>query len=98
MGFRTVEVTGSAELHVRSGSLLIEKEIKKEHGFSNTDNSKSRKRSKKEAEIDKIVIPLIIMRRQVYMEKDRADRLWMKMIKVKIENQARALAFPRGGK
>lgn len=144
MGFRTVEVTGPAELHVRSGSLLIEKEIKKERDLDNTDNSKIRKRSKKEPEIDKIVIPLedinsivcmgagvristmamaqicankismtmldesyrpagiltayeanskqsLIMRRQVYMNKDRADRLWMKMIKAKIENQARAL-------
>ena len=144
MGFRTLEITGPAELHVRSGSLLIEKELKKEHSLSNADNSKARKRSKKEPEIDKIVIPLedinsivcmgagvristmamaqicankismtmldenyrpagiltayeanskqsLIMRRQVYMEKDRADRLWMKMIKVKIENQARAL-------
>ena len=27
MGFRTVEITGPAELHVRSGSLHIEKEL-----------------------------------------------------------------------
>ena len=53
MGFRTVEVTGPAELHVRSGSLLIEKEIKKERDLDNTDNSKIRKRSKKEPEIQR---------------------------------------------
>lgn len=144
MGFRTVEITGPAELHVRSGSLLIEKELKEERRISNTDVSKAKKRSRKEPEIDKIMIPLedinsivcmgagiristmamaqicankismtmldenyrpagiltayeanskqsLIMRRQVYMEKDRAERLWMKMIRAKIENQARAL-------
>jgi len=32
-----------------------------------------------------------IMRRQVYMEKDRAEKLWQNMIRTKIENQARAL-------
>ena len=33
----------------------------------------------------------LIMRRQVYMEKDRAEKLWRKMIRTKIKNQARAL-------
>lgn len=33
----------------------------------------------------------LIMRRQVYMEKDRAERLWRRIVQAKIQNQADAL-------
>ena len=146
MGFRTVEITGPAELHVRSGSLMIEKEIKKELSRKPDNAPKAKKRGKKqkEPEISKILIPLedintivcmgagiristmamaqicankismtmldekyrpagfltayeansrqsLIMRRQVYMENERAERLWRRIIRVKIQNQANAL-------
>lgn len=143
MGFRTVEITGPAELHVRNGSLMVEKELKKERS-NNSEGSDSRKRRKKEADTDRIIIPLedissivcmgagvristmamaqicsykismtmmdekykpagiltsyeanskqsLIMRRQVYMEKERADRLWRNIVRVKISNQAKVL-------
>ena len=60
MGFRTVEITGPAELHVRSGSLIIEKELKSETNSSCRDSSKTKKQSKKikDSERSKIQIPL----------------------------------------
>lgn len=33
----------------------------------------------------------LTMRQQVYLQKERADRLWMQIVKRKIENQAKAL-------
>lgn len=144
MGFRTVEITGPAELHVRNGSLMIEKEMKKELATSSTDSSKTKKRIKRDMELDRILIPLedistivcmgagvristmamaqicsfkismimldekyrpagiltayeanskqsLIMRRQVYMEKDRSEKLWKDIIRAKILNQVSAL-------
>ena len=40
MGFRTVEIIGPAELHVRNGSLMVEKELKKERS-NNSEGSDS---------------------------------------------------------
>ena len=66
MSFRTVEITGPAEIHVKNGALLIEKEkkavfsedreIKEE---SNDEKKKSKKKTgKEEMEIVRILIPL----------------------------------------
>lgn len=60
MGFRTVEITGPAELHVRSGSLIVEKELKIGRRIDNINDSKARKRTKKEPQVDKVVIPLLL--------------------------------------
>ena len=146
MGFRTVEITGPAELHVRSGSLIIEKELKSETNSSCRDSSKTKKQSKKikDSERSKIQIPLedintivcmgaairistmamaqicankismtmldekyrpagiltayeanskqsLIMRKQAYIGKERAERLWERIVRAKIQNQADAL-------
>ena len=49
MSFRTVEITGPAELHVKSGSLVIEKEIKEEKEKTNpaAASAGNRKKQKK---------------------------------------------------
>lgn len=146
MGFRTVEITGPAELHVRSGSLVIEKNLKSDSSSNDPKLKKSTKRSKKqeESDISRILIPLddistivcmgagiristmamahicehkicmtmldenyrpagilsayeandkqsLIMRRQVYMDTERAEKLWKSIIRTKIRNQADAL-------
>ena len=60
MGFRTIEITGPAELHVRSGSLVIEKELKADSTIPVSDSGKTPKRGKKQKvpEISKLLIPL----------------------------------------
>lgn len=55
MSFRTVEITGPAELHVKNGSLVIEKEIKAEK--SATVSEGTRKKQKKPV-LTKLTIPL----------------------------------------
>ena len=59
MSFRTVEITGPAELHVKNGSLVIEKEIKEEKGKTKPAavSAGSRKKQKK-PELTKLTIPL----------------------------------------
>ena len=56
MSFRTVEITGPAELHVKSGLLIVEKEFKNDIAASVGVTAKSRKKSKPET--TKISIPL----------------------------------------
>ena len=142
MGFRTVEITGPAELHVRSGSLVIEKEIKNEKSKTDDIIAAARGRKKENTlNLQKVTIPLedistivcmgaglristmamaqlcnnkismtmldekyrpagfltayeanarqsLTMRRQVYMDAERAERLWRRIVRRKIENQA----------
>lgn len=87
MGFRTVEITGPAELHVRNGSLIIEKEVKKEHGFGNTDQTKTRKCSKKEPEIDKILIPLDDINSIICMGAGYGSQRWrwLKFVRIRFQ-------------
>jgi len=59
MSFRTIEITGPAELHVKNGSLVVEKEIK-ENNVKTDHNSvnKADQKKRKKPEITKLLIPL----------------------------------------
>lgn len=43
MSFRTVEIIGPAELHVKNGSLVIEKEIKEEKPAKVSEGTRKKK-------------------------------------------------------
>lgn len=59
MSFRTVEITGPAELHIKNGSLVIEKEIKEDKGNTNpTSVSAGSRKKQKKPMLTKLTIPL----------------------------------------
>lgn len=156
MAFRTVELTGPAEIHVRNGTLLVEKEILDSKEVKKTGDTANKKTAQEkgvkkknsvermDTETVKWMIPLddilsivclgagiristmamtkicshkisvimldekynpagvltaydanarqaLIMRKQVYVDGKRVDKLWRDIILQKIHNQAQAL-------